>query len=91
MATTVLKTAPAAMHIEDYLENFSYKPDVEFVDGELKERPMVGSIHGLLKAVVVHWFLNHGKEWNIKAGVGIRTRVAADADDADDGNAEPTP
>jgi hypothetical protein len=43
MAITALQTAPVTVRIEDYLENFSYRSDVEFVDGELRERPMAGS------------------------------------------------
>lgn len=32
--------------IDDYLSDSSFSPDVEYLDGELKERPMVFPGHG---------------------------------------------
>ncbi len=53
-----------------------YERDVEFVDGELKERPVVLSVHGLLQGLLMQWFLNHAENWGIKAAVEVRTRVS---------------
>ena len=67
----------SAIAIEEYLENFSYRPDVEYVDGALKERAMVKSVHGSLQTALSGWFFIHRAEWGIRAGVEIRTRVSA--------------
>ncbi len=69
MATATL------LSIDEYLRTM-YDPDVEFVDGVLKERAVVMSVHGLVQGLLAQWFLNHGKEWGIKAAVEVRTRVS---------------
>ncbi len=69
MATTAL------VSMAEY-ERMSFERDVEYVDGELRERPMVMSVHGLIQAWLAAWFINHGKDWKIKAAVEVRTRVA---------------
>ncbi len=67
--------AAALVSIDEYLHT-GYERDLEYVDGELKERPVVFSVHGLLQALLVTWFTTHSKEWNIKAAVEVRTRVS---------------
>ncbi len=62
--------------IDEYLHT-GYERDVEYVDGELKERPVVFSVHGLLQGLLAQWFLNRAEEWDIKAAVEVRTRVSA--------------
>jgi Uma2 family endonuclease len=66
----------ALISIEDYLGNTSFNPDVEFIDGELKERSMVVSAHGLIQSLLSGWFFSHEDEWKVRAGVEIRTRVS---------------
>ena len=58
-------------------ERMSLERDVEYVDGQLKERAMVMSVHGLIQGWFMQWFLNHAKEWEIKAAVEVRTQVMA--------------
>ncbi len=65
----------ALVSIDEYLHS-GYERDVEYVDGELKERPVVFSVHGLLQGLLMQWLLNHAKEWDIKAAVEVRTRVS---------------
>ncbi len=70
MATTTL------ISIDEYLGNYSFDPDVEYIDGELKERAMVFSAHGLIQSLLSGWFFSHEDEWKVRAGVEIRTRVS---------------
>ena len=62
--------------IDDYLKK-SYRPDVEFIDGELKERPVVKRTHGRLQSLISIWFGNHEAEWSVEVAVEVRTRVSA--------------
>ena len=61
--------------IEEY-NRTSYHPDREYVDGELRERPVVQTVHSFFQGILVSWFLTHKREWGIKAGVETRTRVS---------------
>lgn len=70
MATATL------ISMDEYLHT-GYERDVEYVDGELRERPVVFSVHGLLQTLLGAWFTAHAKEWNIKAAVEVRTQVSA--------------
>ena len=62
--------------LEDYLHT-SYKPDVEYIDGELKEKPVVQWMHSNLQANLCLWFGQHKKEWKIIVGVESRTQVSS--------------
>ncbi len=70
MATAVKVT------LQEYL-NTSYHPDVEYLDGELKEKPVVGFAHGETQGFIFNWFSRHYGEWNIRCAVETRTRVSA--------------
>jgi Uma2 family endonuclease len=70
-------TATSAMTIEEYLNGPIPEPDVEFVDGELKAKPVVMSIHGRLQTIIGAWFERHAEDWGVLAAVEVRTRVAA--------------
>ncbi len=62
--------------LEEYNKT-SYRPDMEYIDGELKEKAAVQWIHSNLQALLALWFGQHKKEWKVVVGVGCRTRVAA--------------
>ena len=64
----------ASVTIEEYLAT-SYHPDVEFIDGLLKEKPMVGLPHGEVQAILAAWFRSHRVEWGIRVAVDTRTQV----------------
>ena len=64
----------AAVSMDEYLRT-SYRPDVEYIDGHLQEKPVVGFPHGVVQGLLFTWFHNHRKEWNIKAAVDTRTQV----------------
>ena len=63
MATATL------ISIDEYLQT-SYDPDVEFVDGVLKERAVAMSVHGLVQGLLAAWFSNRGKEWVSRPRLG---------------------
>jgi Uma2 family endonuclease len=67
----------ATVSIGEYLRT-SYRPDVEYIDGHLKEKPVVGFPHGRVQGFLFMWFEMHHDEWAIKAAVDTRTRVTAD-------------
>ena len=69
-------TAVHAMTIEEYLNGPVPDPDVEFVDGALKEKPVVMSIHGRLQVILGAWFERHADDWGVLSAVEVRTRVA---------------
>ncbi len=68
--------------IEEYL-NTSYRPDVEYIDGELRpknsaieENPMVQWVHGRLQTLIASWFDRHEDEWDVLVAVEVRTRIS---------------
>ncbi len=61
--------------LEEYLRT-SYDPDVEYIDGELREKDAVVQwIHGNLQFLLSVWFGRHRKEWKITGGVESRIQV----------------
>lgn len=71
----VSSPATSGISIEEY-NRTNYHPDVEYIDGELKERPVVQIVHSFLQVILGSWFSNHKKEWGVIAGVETRTQVA---------------
>ena len=67
---------PVLLDIEEYLHT-GYGRDVEYIDGELRERAMVFSVHGLVQSKIAAWFESHEQEWGIRAGVEVRTQVSS--------------
>ena len=70
-ATAVATT----VSVDEYLRR-SYRPDVEFIDGELRKRPVVTYAHGRLQSLISGWFMNHEDEWHTVVAVEVRTRVS---------------
>ncbi len=60
--------------IEEYLRT-SYRPDVEFLDGHLQEKPLGTWDHSRLQMLIGGWFLRHEREWKVQVVVEVRTRV----------------
>lgn len=54
--------ATSLIPIKDYLDNTSLHPDVEYIDGELKERNAFVSAHGLTQSLISGWFFAHEDE-----------------------------
>src|SRR5271169_6042253 len=61
--------------VQDYLAT-SYRPDRDFVDGELQERNLGELEHSLLQGAIFAWFWTRREEWNILPLVEQRVQVA---------------
>ena len=68
--------AATLISLEQYLHGPVPQPDVEYLDGVLKEKSVVVSVHGLLQGLICSWFRDRKGIWNLKAGVEIRTQVS---------------
>jgi Uma2 family endonuclease len=67
-----------ALHIPiaDYLAQ-SFRPDREYVDGEIRERNVGKWEHARVQWLLAVWFGMHEKEWGIVGGTEQRVRVSA--------------
>lgn len=70
-----MATTPALLPIDEYLRT-SYKPDVDFVDGEIKERHLGEFEHARLQTVLSALFYASEKRWGVTSVVEQRIRVA---------------
>jgi Uma2 family endonuclease len=62
--------------VEEYLAT-SYEPDREYIDGELVERNLGEYDHSNMQAALTALLWNRAREWNVRALVEQRVRVAA--------------
>ena len=69
MATSTL------ISLAEYLST-TYRPDCDFVDGEVRERNVGESEHSILQAAVTAWFWNHQREWQIEVRPAQRVQVS---------------
>jgi Uma2 family endonuclease len=67
-----------ATHIseEQYLRS-TFEPDAEYVDGEIRTRPIGTYSHADWQMAIATWFLQHAKEWSIRSIPVQCTRVRA--------------
>jgi Uma2 family endonuclease len=70
-----MATAPTLLSIEKYLRT-SYKPDVDFVDGEIEERNVGKYEHGKIQSLIATLFTVHEDDWQTDAVVEQRIRVS---------------
>jgi Uma2 family endonuclease len=68
--------ASTLVTFEQYLKT-GYRPEVEFIDGELREKPVVQWAHGRLQILIGNWFGEHEDEWGVIVAAQIRTKVSA--------------
>jgi len=61
--------------IAEYLQT-NYRPDREFIDGEIRERTLGQWEHSRTVTVVAAWIGRHEREWNILGATGCRMQVA---------------
>ncbi len=61
--------------MQEYLST-SYRPDCDFVDGELQERNLGELEHALLQGAIFAWFWARREEWNILPLQEQRVQVA---------------
>ncbi len=62
--------------LQEYLAT-SYRPDCDFIDGELQARNLGELEHALLQTAIAAWFWERQKEWNALPVVEQRVQVAA--------------
>lgn len=67
---------PTQISIGEYL-NTSYRPDREYVDGEVRERNMGKWEHARIQALLAAWFLEHESEWGVMGSTEQRTRTSS--------------
>jgi Uma2 family endonuclease len=60
--------------VEEYL-NTVYKPDAEYVDGMVEERPMGEWDHAAWQMAIAAFFFNRSDDWNIRVRPEQRTRT----------------
>jgi len=61
--------------LSEYLET-SYRPDCEYVDGEIRERNVGKWEHARVQLLLAAWFHLHEREWGITGSTEQRTRVS---------------
>lgn len=62
--------------LSEYLAT-TYRPDCDYIDGEVKERILGTWAHGFLQAFLAEFFNRNWRAWQILAGTEIRVRVSA--------------
>ena len=70
-----MATTPTLLSIDEYLHT-SYRPDVDFVDGEIEKRNLGEFDHARLQVLLAGYFLNKEKLWAIQGVVEQRIRVS---------------
>jgi Uma2 family endonuclease len=61
--------------ISEYLQT-TYRPDQEYVDGELLERNVGKWDHARIQALLCMWFGRHESEWNVIVATELRVQVS---------------
>src|SRR5713226_763091 len=61
--------------VEEYLHT-SYRPDCDYVDGEVVERNLGEQDHSDIQSELVHFFRTRRKQWSVYAYVEQRVQVA---------------
>jgi Uma2 family endonuclease len=69
--------ATTQIALSEYLQT-TYRPDQEYVDGELQERNVGKTDHARVQALLAIWFGAHEEQWQIVVTTEQRVRVAAD-------------
>jgi len=68
--------ATVQISLEDYLRT-SYRPDCDYVDGELQERNLGEFEHGFVQTFLASWFFQHRQQWGLHVITEMRIRVSA--------------
>ena len=61
--------------LSEYLET-SYRPDCEYVDGEIRERNVGKWEHARVQLLLAVWFGTHEKQWGITGSTEQRIQVS---------------
>ena len=68
-------TAALQTPIAEYLKT-SYRPDCEYIDGEILERKMGKWEHSRVQALLTIWFGQHELLWNVETATEWRIQVS---------------
>ncbi len=68
--------ATVQISLEEYLRT-SYRPDCDYVDGEVQERNLGEWDHGAIQVFLSNWFYQHRAEWQLHVITELRIRVSA--------------
>lgn len=71
-----MATTARQIPLEVYLRT-SYRPDCDYVDGQIQERNLGEFDHSQLQGALTAWFFAHRKDWNIHALPEQRVRISA--------------
>lgn len=63
--------------VSTYLDT-SYRPDREYVDGEIRERNVGQWEHARLQWLIGGWFMNQERSWNVIGSTDQRIQIAPD-------------
>lgn len=66
--------ATTKVSVQEYLRTH-YRPDVEYIDGELRERNVGEIEHARMILDVLMWFVGHQNEWRIEVLPDVRVQV----------------
>ena len=69
--------ATTKVSLEEYLGT-SYRPDVEYIDGELKERNVGELEHARMVKAILLWFEKYESSWQLEALPDVRVQVSAE-------------
>lgn len=66
----------AQIPLSEYLST-TYRPDREYVDGELRERNVGKWEHARVQNLLAHWFTENQKDWQVFSATEARVQVRA--------------
>src|SRR5947207_2834605 len=69
-------SAGTSVSLEEYLST-TYRPDRDYVDGELVERNVGEYDHGWTQSRLVWWLMNRAREFRIRPITELRVQVKA--------------
>jgi len=61
--------------LSEYL-GVNFRPDREYIDGEVRERNVGKYEHARVQALLARWFGNHEQEWRVQVVTEQRVRVS---------------
>jgi Uma2 family endonuclease len=67
--------APVLVPLEEYLRT-SYRPDCDYVDGEVLERNLGENEHSSLQSELLYYFRSRRRQWQLQAVAEQRVQVA---------------
>ena len=64
-------TSAIQVSVSEYLHT-SYRPDREYIDGEVRERNAGKREHARVQALLAAWFIAHEALWSLRIECGFR-------------------